>query len=68
MSGNRPALRNVTEFHIPAIPAGAGDWPTLVAKLTTDVVAQASRQWLDFWFANLNRSMDMWWGALRSET
>ncbi len=57
----------MTEFHIPAIHSGVGNWPGLVAKLATDVAAQASRQWLDFWFANLNRAMDMWWGALRSE-
>lgn len=66
MSKNSAALRNVTEVLAPAVYSVSADWSGHATKLATDVVARASRQWLDFWFVNLNRAMDLWWESLRS--
>jgi hypothetical protein len=35
-------------------------------RLTTDLMAQASRLWVDLWFSNLNRASAVFWDDVRA--
>lgn len=63
MARNRSTAPTVTDLYAPMMPfvdLGAA------AKLTTDLVAQASRLWVDLWFSNLNRASAVFWDDVRA--
>jgi hypothetical protein len=39
---------------------------TAATRLTTDLMAQASRLWVDLWFSNLNRASAAFWDDVRA--
>lgn len=63
MTRNRSNVRTVADFPAPMMPfvdLGAA------TKLTTDLMAQAGRLWVDLWFSNLNRASAMFWDDVRA--
>jgi hypothetical protein len=58
MARNRPTVRAATTFTAPQVPFF--DMGTTI-KLTTDLMAQVSRLWVDLWFSNLNRASAAFW-------
>ena len=58
MARNRPAVRTAMTFTAPPVPFF--DMGTTI-KLTTDLMAQVSRLWVDLWFSNLNRASAVFW-------
>jgi hypothetical protein len=65
MGRNRPTVRTVTDVSAPLLP-----FVDLAAttRLTTDLVAQTSRLWVDPWFANLNRASAVFWDSVRARS
>ncbi|HSK90372.1 MAG TPA: hypothetical protein VK875_03575 [Euzebyales bacterium] len=64
MTRNRSSMRTVTDLYAPMVPfvdVGAA------TRLTTDLMAQASRLWVDLWFTNLNRATAVFWDDVRAQ-
>lgn len=63
MARNRSTVRTVTDLYPPMMPVVD---PTAATRLTTDLMAQASRLWVDLWFSNLNRASAAFWDDVRA--
>lgn len=61
MARNRP--RVTASFPAPGIPAV--DMAPFV-RMTTDLMAQSSRLWVDLWFRNLNLATAAFWDDVRA--
>ena len=61
MARSRP--RVTASFPAPAIPAV--DMAPFV-RMTTDLMAQSSRLWVDLWFRNLNLATAAFWDDVRA--
>lgn len=63
MAKNRSTVRTVTDLYPPMMPVVD---LTAATRLTTDLMAQASRLWVDLWFSNLNRASAAFWDDVRA--
>jgi hypothetical protein len=63
MATNRPTVRTVTDLPVPLPLVDL----TAATRLTTDLVAQAGRLWLDLWFTNLHRASAVFWDSVRAQ-
>lgn len=58
MTRNRTTVQTTFGLPTPAVPLFD---PNAFVRMTTDLVLQANRMWLDLWFANLNRASTAFW-------
>jgi len=63
MARNRSNVRTVTDLYAPMVPFVDLSAAT---RLTTDLMAQYSRLWVDLWFSNLNRASAVFWDDVRA--
>jgi hypothetical protein len=68
MPSRRPAVRNVTEFHLPAPYPEPRELVTAATAMTTSLMADAGRQWLDLWFTGAQRATEAWLTLLQPPT
>lgn len=63
MARTRPTATTTTTMPLPFVPAI--DLSPFV-RMTTDLVAQSSRLWVDLWFRNLNLATAAFWDDVRA--
>ena len=64
MARNRATVQ--TTFGMP-MPVPPGFDPGAMMRLSSDLMAQAGRMWLDLWFANLDRASSAFWQDVRRQ-
>jgi hypothetical protein len=63
MARARPTISSTMPLPLPFVPAV--DLSPFV-RMTTDLMAQSSRLWVDLWFRNLNLATGAFWDDVRA--
>ena len=63
MARTRPTVNTTMSLPLPFVPPV--DMSPFV-QLTTDLLAQSSRLWVDLWFRNLNLATAAFWDDVRA--
>lgn len=64
MPSSRPTLRTSMDLPVPDLTPMVTAWWNTATAVGIDAVAEANRQWLQWWFDSAAKAVDVWWDAV----